>query len=125
MFSAKCLGKFCLLPVRTRVLFTIKNFRNEARQFGQGDIIIIQRGGDFSRVLDNDLQAPMYLCAGILTMFIVVLPPITKCFMSFVSFNRDDGTLIKELAVEKGKQNYYRPMSMDGGYEYILKFTRF
>ena len=42
-----------------------------------------------------------------------------------VSFNRDDGTLIKELMVEKGKQNYYRPMSMDGGYEYILKFTRF
>ena len=41
------------------------------------------------------------------------------------SFNRDDGTLIKELMVEKGKQNYYRPMSMDGGYEYILKFTRF
>ena len=42
-----------------------------------------------------------------------------------VSFNRDDGTLIKELTVEKGKQNYYRPMSMDGGYEYVLKITRF
>ena len=42
-----------------------------------------------------------------------------------VSFNRNDGTLIKELTVEKGKQCYYRPMSMDGGYEYVLKFTRF
>ena len=42
-----------------------------------------------------------------------------------VSINRDDGTLIKKLTVEKGKQNYYRPMSMDAGYEYILKFTRF
>ena len=42
-----------------------------------------------------------------------------------VSFNRDDGTLIKELTVEKGKQNYYRPMSMDGGYEYILRLARF
>ena len=42
-----------------------------------------------------------------------------------VSFNRNDGTLIKERSVEKGKQCYYRPMSMDGGYEYILKFTRF
>ena len=42
-----------------------------------------------------------------------------------VSVNRDDGTLIKELTIEKGKQNYYRPMSMDAGYEYILKFTRF
>jgi len=42
-----------------------------------------------------------------------------------VSVNRDDGTLIKELTIEKGKRNYYRPMSMDAGYEYILKFTSF
>ena len=44
---------------------------------------------------------------------------------AIVSFNRDDGTLIKKFTVEKGKQNYYRPISMDGGYEYVLKFTRF
>lgn len=41
-----------------------------------------------------------------------------------VSINRKDGTLIKEISVEKGKQSYYRPMSMDAGYEYILKITR-
>lgn len=44
---------------------------------------------------------------------------------AIVSINRDDGTLIKELTIEIGEQNYYRPMSMDAGYEYILKLTRF
>ena len=42
-----------------------------------------------------------------------------------VSVIRRDGKTIKEMTVEKGKRAYYRPMSMDGGYEYILKLTRF
>ena len=42
-----------------------------------------------------------------------------------VSVSREDGTLIKTLTVEKGNPNWYHPMSMDAGHEYVLKFTKF
>ena len=42
-----------------------------------------------------------------------------------ISVIRRDGTVIKEITVEKGKSAYYRPMSMDAGHEYVLKFTKF
>lgn len=38
---------------------------------------------------------------------------------------RYDGTLIKELVVEKGKSSFYRPFSMDAGHQYTVKITRF
>ena len=44
---------------------------------------------------------------------------------ALVSVIRRDGTVIKEITVEKGKSAYYRPMSMDAGHEYVLKFTKF
>ena len=42
-----------------------------------------------------------------------------------VSVSREDGTLIKTLTVEKGNPNWYHPMSMDAGHEYVLKLTKF
>ena len=42
-----------------------------------------------------------------------------------ISVIRRDGTVIKEITVEKGKSAYYRPMSMDAGHEYVLKLTKF
>ena len=41
-----------------------------------------------------------------------------------VSLNRKDKTPIKEFTVENGKAYYYRPMSMDGGVEYVVKLTK-
>ena len=42
-----------------------------------------------------------------------------------ISVIRRDGTVIKEITVEKGKSAYYSPMSMDAGHEYVLKLTKF
>ncbi|MBQ8862655.1 MAG: hypothetical protein IJV67_08495 [Clostridia bacterium] len=42
-----------------------------------------------------------------------------------VSVNRLDGTLIRTLSFDKRNGCYYRPMSMDGGHEYVLKAVRF
>lgn len=42
-----------------------------------------------------------------------------------VSVVRRDGETIKTFTVEKGKNNYWRPRSMDGGHEYTLKLVRF
>lgn len=36
-----------------------------------------------------------------------------------------DGEKIKTFTVEKGKGAYWRPFSMDGGHEYIMKLVRF
>lgn len=44
---------------------------------------------------------------------------------ALVSVLRSDGTVAREFAVEKGKQAYYRPLSMDAGHEYTLKLTKF
>jgi len=44
---------------------------------------------------------------------------------ALISVVRHDGTVIKQITVEKGKSAYYRPTSMDAGHEYILKFTKF
>ena len=44
---------------------------------------------------------------------------------ALVSVIRRDGTVIKKITVEKGKSAYYRPMSMDAGYEYVLKLTKY
>ena len=41
-----------------------------------------------------------------------------------ISVIRRDGTVIKEITVEKGKSANYRPMSMDAGHEYVLKLTK-
>lgn len=42
-----------------------------------------------------------------------------------ISVIRRDGTLIKTLTVEKGNPNWYHPMSIDAGHEYVLKLTKF
>ena len=42
-----------------------------------------------------------------------------------VSVIRRDGEIIKTFTVEKGKDGYWRPHSMDGGHEYTLKLVRF
>ncbi len=42
-----------------------------------------------------------------------------------VSVIRRDGETIKTFTVEKGKDGYWRPRSMDGGHEYTLKLVRF
>ncbi len=42
-----------------------------------------------------------------------------------VSVVRHDGEIIKTFDVEKGKGNYWRPFSMDGGHEYRMEIVRF
>ena len=42
-----------------------------------------------------------------------------------ISVIRRDGTVIKEITVEKDKSACYRPRSMDAGHEYVLKLTNF
>ena len=42
-----------------------------------------------------------------------------------VSVIRRDGETIKAFTVEEGKADHWRPRSMDGGHEYILKLVRF
>ena len=42
-----------------------------------------------------------------------------------VSVIRHDGETIKTFTVEKGKNNYWRPRSMDAGHEYTMKLVRF
>ena len=42
-----------------------------------------------------------------------------------VSVIRHDGETIKTFTVTKGKGEYWRPRSMDGGHEYTLKLVRF
>ena len=44
---------------------------------------------------------------------------------ALVSVVRRDGTVIKEITVEKGQRSYYHPRSMDAGHEYTLKLTKF
>ena len=49
--------------------------------------------------------------------------------MGTVKFNDGNfylnGELIKTISLKKGEKAYYRPLSMDGGYEYIFKICRF
>ena len=42
-----------------------------------------------------------------------------------LSVIRRDGETIKTFTVEKEKGAYWRPRSMDAGYEYIIKLVRF
>lgn len=42
-----------------------------------------------------------------------------------VSCIRHDGVPIKSWTVEKGKTEYWRPRSMDAGYEHTIKLVRF
>ena len=42
-----------------------------------------------------------------------------------IEISNCDGKLIRSIKLKKGEQSYYRPMSMDAGYEYIFKLTNF
>lgn len=42
-----------------------------------------------------------------------------------IEINNLNGELIKTISLKKGEKAYYRPLSMDGGYEYIFKICRF
>lgn len=48
-----------------------------------------------------------------------------ECDKVFIQIRRNDDALIKEIIIKKGVKYYYRPMSMDAGYEYVIKITKF